>query len=156
MLFVSHDLKTVAEFCSRSLLLDHGRAIVVDPTPDVITRYMTLLRQHRAVSQDRPVVITAVRVRDAAGPCRRFQSGQKAWVDIEVVAREHTERSAVVLYLRDESHYFLFVTSTERLGHGNFSLDVGDTFCCTLGAEPIMHAPIQSRLDHPSKITFTL
>ncbi|MBV8361775.1 MAG: Wzt carbohydrate-binding domain-containing protein, partial [Deltaproteobacteria bacterium] len=114
-----------------SLLLDHGRAIAVDSTPDVITRYMTLLRQHRAVSQDRPVVITAVSVRDAAGPCRRFQSGQKAWVDIEVVAREHTERCAVVLYLLDDSHYELFVTSTERLGHGNFTLDVGDTFCCT-------------------------
>jgi lipopolysaccharide transport system ATP-binding protein len=135
VLFVSHNLKTVAEFCSRSLLLDHGRAIVVDSTPDVITRYMTLLRQHRAVSQDRPVVITAVRVRDAAGPCRRFQSGQKAWVDIEVVAREHTDRSAVVLYLRDDSHYVLFVTSTERLGHGSFSLDVGDTFCCTFELE---------------------
>ena len=93
---------------------------------------MTLLRQHRAVSQDRPVVIAAVRVRDAAGPCRRFQSGQKAWVDIEVVARDRIDRSALVLYLRDESHYVLFVTSTERLGHGNFSLGVGDTFCCTL------------------------
>jgi lipopolysaccharide transport system ATP-binding protein len=135
VLFVSHNLKTVAEFCSRSLLLDHGRAVAVDSTPDVITRYMTLLRQHRAVSQDRPVVITAVRVRDTAGPCRRFQSGQKAWVDIEVVAREHTERCAVVLYLRDDSHYVLFVTSTERLGHGNFTLDVGDTFCCTFELE---------------------
>ena len=135
ILFVSHNLKTVAEFCSRSLLLDHGRAVAVDPTPDVITRYMTLLRQHRAVSQDRPVVITAVRVRDAAGPCRRFQSGQKAWVDVDVVAREHTDRSAVVLYMRDDSHYLLFVTSTERLGHGNFSLDVGDTFGCTFELE---------------------
>jgi len=135
VLFVSHNLRTVAEFCSRSLLLDHGRAVAVDSTPDVITRYMTLLRQHRAVSQDRPVVITAVRVRDAAGPCRRFQSGQKAWIDIEVVAREHTDRSAVVLYMRDDSHYLLFVTSTERLGHGNFSLDVGDTYGCTFELE---------------------
>jgi lipopolysaccharide transport system ATP-binding protein len=131
VLFVSHNLKTVAEFCSRSLLVDHGQAVAVGPTSDVITRYMTLLRHHRAADRDRPVVISEVRVRDASGPCNRFQSGQTAWVDIEIVANSLCKRCAVVFFISDDDHNLLFVTSTERLGHGNVTLNAADTSGCT-------------------------
>jgi hypothetical protein len=131
VLFVSHDLKTVADFCSRALLLDHGRPVTMASTPRVISQYMSLLQQHRAVAQSRPVVISKVTVRDAAGPCHRFHSGQKAWIDIEVSAHERCSKLAVVLYLLDQNHYQLFATSTERLGHGNVVLNPGDSFRCT-------------------------
>jgi ABC-type polysaccharide/polyol phosphate transport system ATPase subunit len=131
VLFVSHSLKTVADFCSRTLLLDHGREVTIGPTPTVISQYMSLQREHRAAEQNRAVVISKVSVRDATGPCHRFQSGQKAWIDIEVAAHEPCSKLAVVLYLRDESYYTLFVTSTERLGHGSVSLDPGDILKCT-------------------------
>jgi lipopolysaccharide transport system ATP-binding protein len=131
VLFVSHNLKTVAEFCPHSLLLDHGRAVAIGPTADVITGYMTLMRQHRAADQDRPVFIAEVRVRDRSGPSNKFKSGQKAWVDIEVFANDLCKRCAVVLWLSDENHYQLFGTSTERLGYGNVSMNTGDRFRCT-------------------------
>lgn len=135
VLFVSHNLKTVAEFCSRSLLLDHGRAVAVGPTPEVINRYFDLMRQQRAVNQDRPVVISEVRVRDAAGPCNRFRSGDKAWVDIEVAANSLGKKCAVVCWISDDNHYELCGTSTERLGHGNVTLNAGDTLRCTFELE---------------------
>lgn len=131
VLFVSHSLKTVADFCSRALLLDHGLPLILGPTSQVITQYMKLQAQHRVADQSRPVVISKVTVRDASGPCRRFESGQKAWIDIEVSAQEPCSKLAVVLYLRDENHYVLFATSTERLGHGNVSLAPGDMLRCT-------------------------
>jgi len=135
VLFVSHSLKTVADFCSRALLLDHGLPVSIGLTPQVVTQYMKLLQQHRVDDQSRPVVISKARVRDAAGPCQRFQSGQKGWIDVEVSAHEPCSKLAVVLYLRDENQYLLFVTSTERLGYGNVSLDRGDTLRCTFEIE---------------------
>jgi lipopolysaccharide transport system ATP-binding protein len=131
VVFVSHNLKTVAEFCRRSLLLNHGRAVAVGSTADVITRYMALLRQHRSASKDRPIVIASVRVRDASGPCHKFKAGQKAWIDVEVVAHQYVAKSTVVIYLRDSNASLLFVTSAERLHHANFTLDCGETFYCT-------------------------
>lgn len=135
VVFVSHNLKTVADFCSRALLLDHGCPVAMGSTSQVITQYMSLLQEHRAADQSRPVVISKVTVRDSAGPCHRFQSGQKAWIDIEVLAREPCNKMAVAFYLLDESQYELFVTSTERLGHGNVSLTPGDVFNCTFEIE---------------------
>jgi lipopolysaccharide transport system ATP-binding protein len=135
VLFVSHNLKTVADFCSHALLLDHGQGVAIGSTSKIITRYITLLQQHRAEDQSRPVAISKVTVRDAAGPCHRFQSGQKAWIDVEVKAHEFCTKIAVAPYLVDASHYVLFVTSTERLGHGNISLKPGDVFKCTFEVE---------------------
>ncbi len=135
VLFVSHNLKTVADFCSHALLLDHGHVVTVGSTPKVITHYMTHLRQDRAANQSRPVVISKVTVRDAAGPCHRFRSGHKAWIDVEVSAREPCSKLAVVLYFRDENHYVLFSTTTERLGYGTISLNSGDILRCTFEIE---------------------
>jgi lipopolysaccharide transport system ATP-binding protein len=131
VLFVSHNLKTVAEFCPRSLLLDHGRSVAVGPTSDVITGYMRLMRQHRTAGEDRPIFIADVRVRDSSGPCNRFKSGQKAWVDLEVVANDVRKRCSVILFISDENHSVIFVASAERLGYGNVSLAPGDIFSCT-------------------------
>jgi len=135
VLFVSHNLKTITEFCQRCLLLDHGRQITSGPTHKVVTEYMAVLRQHRATDQSRPVVISKVTVRDASGPCHRFKSGQKAWIDIEISAHEPCSKFAVGFYVLDENHYVLLATSTERLGHGNVSLNPGDLFNCTFEIE---------------------
>jgi lipopolysaccharide transport system ATP-binding protein len=135
VLFVSHNLKTVADFCSRALLMDHGRPVTIGSTSNAITQYMSLLQERRAADQSRPFVISKVTVRDAAGPCNRFHSGQKAWIDVEVLAHESSRKLAVALLLLDQSYYQLFGTSTERLGHGNVMLNPGDTLTCTFEVE---------------------
>jgi lipopolysaccharide transport system ATP-binding protein len=131
VVFVSHNLKIVADFCSKTLLLDHGRRVSLGSTSQVITEYMSLLQEHRGADQSRPVVISKVAARDGAGPCHRYQSGQKCWIDIEVSAHEPCSKLAVALYVVDHSRHPLFTTSTERLGHGNVSLNPGDIFSCT-------------------------
>ena len=40
VLFVSHNLKTVAEFCDRCLLLEKGRTVMTGPPQDVISTYL--------------------------------------------------------------------------------------------------------------------
>jgi lipopolysaccharide transport system ATP-binding protein len=132
VLFVSHNLKSVAEFCSRTLLLERGRLVTIGPTQEVISSYLHQSRSDRlADTEPRMVAISKVTIRNQEGPSLRFQSGEKAWVDIEVTGYKRSTRLSVTLWITDEHYENIFDTSTERLGYGNFTLDAGDVFVCT-------------------------
>jgi lipopolysaccharide transport system ATP-binding protein len=132
VLFVSHNLKIIAEFCERCLLLETGRTVMTGPTQHVISTYLNRsLSEHGSRSSSGPVTISKVRVRDERGECIRFKSGQKAFIDVEVTARTRCNKVSVTLYFTDQWLAEIFETSTERLGHNTFDLDEGDTYTCT-------------------------
>lgn len=131
VLFVSHNLKVIAEFCSRCLLLERGRAVALGPSEEVIGTYMGGLQGTRSVSDSQDVVISRIRVRNENGECERFESGEKAWVDIEVTARNRCKKLSLSLYLTDTADCMIFNTATERLGYGTFNLEAGESFRCT-------------------------
>src|SRR5580693_3638223 len=81
VLFVSHNLKTVAEFCQRSLLVEKGRAVITGPSDEVISTYLQK-PSPSAVDHTNsgPVRISNVKVRNEDGECMRFRSGEKAWI----------------------------------------------------------------------------
>src|SRR5208283_4347753 len=65
VVFVSHNLKTVAEFCDRCLLLDRGRAVMTGPTQEVVSSYLRRDGKPRAADAPaKPVTISKVRVRN--------------------------------------------------------------------------------------------
>jgi lipopolysaccharide transport system ATP-binding protein len=130
VLFVSHNLRTVAEFCDRCLLLERGRLLMTGSPNDVIQSYMKSARIKRH-DESKEVEISRVRIRNRQGESVRFESGETAWVDVEVTARRPATKMAVVLLVKDESYYEVFNTSTERLGLGSFNLESGETFACT-------------------------
>jgi hypothetical protein len=70
-------------------------------------------------------------VRSEHGEALQFRSGQKAWVEIEVTAREHCQKLSVSLYVTDPEDLMVMNTSTERLGHGTFDLGPGESQRCT-------------------------
>ena len=131
VLFVSHNLKTIAEFCQRCVLLECGRLLKIGTPNDVIQSYMNSTRISRAMDDSRPIAISEVRIRSRRGESVRFESGETVWVDIEVVARRSCAKMAVVLLVTDEAYYEVFNTSTERLGCGSFNLEPGETFACS-------------------------
>lgn len=132
VLFVSHNLKSVAEFCNRCLLLERGRLAMEGSPSEVIQRYMDGTRViHHESDDSRAVFVSDVRVRNRHGESVRFDSGEPAWIDVEVTARRPCSKMAIVLFFTDESSYEVFNTSTERLGYGNFDLESGDTFSCS-------------------------
>jgi lipopolysaccharide transport system ATP-binding protein len=132
VLFVSHNLKTVAEFCHKCLLLDEGRTVAMGSTQEVISRYLHPPSNGRGAESDSgPVRISSVRVRDEQGDCVRFRSGQKVWIDVEVTARTRCKKLSVTFYIIKDDCTHVFDTSTDLLGHGNFDLDEGDVYCCT-------------------------
>lgn len=132
VLFVSHNLKSVAEFCHRCLLLEQGRAVRIGPAQEVISAYLSRSGSvHTRDAASAPVIISKVSVRDEHGECIRFQSGQKVWIDVELRARTHCSKLSLSLYIVNNEHQSIFDTSTERLGHGNFTLDEGEVYACT-------------------------
>jgi len=131
VLFVSHNLKAVTEICPRAMLLDRGKVLMIDDTDSVARKYLSLGAMPNTTDEEKPVYISKVRVRDRAGEQSTFESGQTAWVDVEVTAREAIEKLAVVIWFKDETEYIIFHTSTERLGFAPFSLQPGGTYRCT-------------------------
>ena len=131
VLFVSHNLKTIAEFCQRCMLLDRGRLLKIATPNDVIQTYMNSTRISRATDDSKPIAISQVRIRSRQGESVRFESGETVWIDIEVVARRSCAKMAVVLLVTDEAYYEVFNTSTERLACGSFNLEPGETLACS-------------------------
>jgi lipopolysaccharide transport system ATP-binding protein len=132
VLFVSHNLKAVTELCQRTMLLEHGKVLTIGSTDSVVRRYLSDALKPRADEANKPVHISQVTIRDRAGEQSTFESGETAWVDIEVTARESVEKLAVVLWLNDQNQYLIFDTSTQRLGHRAFSLRAGESYRCSI------------------------
>jgi hypothetical protein len=151
VLFVSHNLKSVAEFCHRCLLLDHGQMVTLGPTQGVISSYLNRSRsEHVKVADSKSVAISKVTVRNAAGESLRCQSGERVWIDIELTAYKRCSKLSVSLYVTDEQYQSIFDTSTERLGHGNFTLEAGEVFTCTFE----LQLNLANGLFHPSILVY--
>ena len=132
VLFVSHNLKLVADFCDRCLLLDRGRTVMYGRAEEVISKYLLdPANRYAQAANSNPVRISSVTIRDENGPCIKFRSGQKAWIDVELTANTRCNASSVTFYILNESYTNVFDTSTDRLGHSTFELDEGDTYRCT-------------------------
>lgn len=131
VVFVSHNLKSVAEFCRNCVLLEHGRAIVQGEADTVIADYMRRQTIARQANQSSDVQITKVTVRNREGECLRFESGQQGWVDIELCARKPCRKLSVSLYLSNSEGELIFNASLARLGYADFDLNPGQVFRCT-------------------------
>ena len=151
VLFVSHNLKTVAEFCHRCLLLERGRMVKIGPVEEVIPAYLDRSRLARVEDDgSKPVIISKVRVRNTHGECVRFQSGEKVWIDVELIARAHCSKLSLTFYITDDRYQSIFDASTERLGLGNFTLEKGEVFACTFE----LHLNLASGIFHPSILVY--
>jgi homopolymeric O-antigen transport system ATP-binding protein len=131
VLFVSHNLKSVSELCKRTMLLEHGKAVLIGETSTVIQKYLKSSVAVASSQEGKAVYLSTVRVRDDSGEQTTFESGQTAWVDIELTARQPVEKLAISIWLRDESEYEVFDTSTERLGCAPIALQPGESYRCT-------------------------
>lgn len=151
VVFVSHNLKNIAEFCDSCLLLEKGRTVTTGPAQEVISSYLNRLRITHARDADRaPVTISKVTVRNRYGECLRFQSGEKAWIDVELRAHSRCSKLSLSIYITTSQHESIFDTSTERLGYGNFSLEEGDVYNCTFELD----LNLANGIFHPSILVY--
>jgi len=151
VVFVSHNLRDIAEFCRSCVLLEKGRTIATGSAEDVISSYLKRFRLRNAEDANRAaVVISKVTVRDQNGECLRFRSGEKAWIDVELHAHARCSKLSVTLYIMGSEYQPIFDTSTERLGHGNFSLEAGDVYHCTFELD----LNLANGIFHPSILVY--
>lgn len=128
VLFVSHDLKAVTELCQRAMLLDHGQIVAIGPTDSVIQRYLSDAFNKSNSDRSQTVYFSHVEVHGETGQQLNFESGQTAWVEVEVTARNSTSKLGISLWVTDESQHVIFETSTERMGFPPFALETGETY----------------------------
>jgi lipopolysaccharide transport system ATP-binding protein len=124
VIFVSHNLRAVTDLCSRALLLSHGRLLADGPSADVLQQYMQAGIDAGA-NGNRPAYLTRFTLGGSKGEQVRFESGEKARIEVEITARERVERLSLVVMIYDENQYQLFSASTERMGAPPFTLDPG-------------------------------
>jgi ABC-type polysaccharide/polyol phosphate transport system ATPase subunit len=127
VIFVSHNLRAMADLCDRALLLRKGQLIEDGPTSHVIHTYMEQIKSGRSYDEHKKAAIESVAIRDGKGPRLDFASGEKAWIAIKLRALKRVERVACVLYLLDDKYYEIFNTSSERLGMPPLTLEAGET-----------------------------
>jgi lipopolysaccharide transport system ATP-binding protein len=131
VIFVSHNLREVANLCKHSLLLERGRVQMIGPTDEVIRTYFSRGQQQRVVDADRGIVITKVTTHDSNSPCNEFESDSKLRITVEARARTRHDDMSVVIQIVDEHQYPIFDTCTQRLGVGTITLDRDQTLTCT-------------------------
>jgi len=133
VVFVSHNLRAVADLCKRGMLLDHGTVSAIGPVTEVVKTYMERGTEGAADDPTKDVYVSRVTLRDEAGAeAVQFDAGQRMIAEVEVTARRATERLAVVIECRDEEMYEVFNTSTQRLGAETVDLAPGEKFTARL------------------------
>ncbi len=135
VVFVSHNLRAVADLCDRSLLLNHGRLVADGPTSKIVQTYMEQINAGRTRTEDNDTEILSVSINGASGPKLDFRAGEKMWVEVKMRARRLTEHLACMVYIRDASYYQIFNISSDRLGRGLLRLEPGDEYTCNFELE---------------------
>ena len=128
VVFVSHNLRAVAELCPRAMLLHKGEVIALGESGAVIKRYMER-GSDTTVDEEKDAYIAEVTLTDHEGnEAVQLDSGARVHAKIVIAARRHAPRLAVVIECRDEELYDAFNTSTQRLGRDPFTLEAGERF----------------------------
>ncbi len=130
IIFVSHNLKVVADLCQRTLLLGHGKVIETGPTKEVIKTYMAQGSMGQRELIDKEAVISQASLYDESGECLQFETGQKVFFEVEISANVQCDKLSITIYIEDDKNYNIFDTSTERLNNLTFSLNAGESIKC--------------------------
>jgi lipopolysaccharide transport system ATP-binding protein len=131
VIFVSHNIRAIADLCPRALLLKKGALLLDGPTSDVIRAYMEQVKGARRVEGERDVMIADVAVSDANGVRFDYKAGQRTSVKVTLKAARHCEKLSCYILLQDDRYYDVFATSSERLGIIPFSMEAGEQRTCS-------------------------
>lgn len=132
VIFVSHNLRAVADLCKRAILLDRGTVLNYGDTSDIIHQYVEQVTRAREHATDLDVMIESVQVKAADGSLRKdFSSGDDMIVEVDVRANRPCRNMSVNIKLTDEQLSEISTTSLARLGLPTLNLQAGERARCT-------------------------
>jgi ABC-type polysaccharide/polyol phosphate transport system ATPase subunit len=132
LMFVSHALQTVEEFCDEAYLVYHGELVRQGDPGDVI---LEMIRNYAGegggiYAQEfgsRELEFTDVRLLDAEGnDTARFCSGQRMTVEIRYLAHQPIERPVFGYSLKTANGMYLYGTNTQIAQTPVADLPVGE------------------------------
>jgi lipopolysaccharide transport system ATP-binding protein len=126
VIFVSHNLRAVADMCDRCILLDHGRIAKEGAAKEVVAHYQSPA-DHGEDGTVKEVFISKTLFHSGNGQNLQFMSGQKAFFEVEITSKTTCDKLSVSIYVLDDDGHDVFNTSTERLNHPTLSLNCGET-----------------------------
>ncbi len=119
LLFVSHALQTVEEFCHEAFLIHHGRLVERGAPGDVILKFIRsymgegggLYTQEYGT---RAVEFGAVRLLDGTGnEAGTFETGGSMTVEIPYVAKKRVERPVFGFSVKTGNGFYVFGSNTQ-------------------------------------------
>ena len=119
LMFVSHALQTVEEFCDEAFLIHHGCLIARGDPADVILQYIRAYMGEGGYlyTQEfgtREVEMTEVKLRNEHGEeTALFQSGRPLHVDIRYHAHKRIENPVFGYSLKTGNGFYVFGTNTQ-------------------------------------------
>jgi ABC-2 type transport system ATP-binding protein/lipopolysaccharide transport system ATP-binding protein len=122
LLFVSHALQTVEEFCDEAFLIHRGRLVERGPPADVIFRYIRRYMGEggHLFTQEfgsREAEIADVKFLDAHGrEATSFESGRPMHVDIRYRAARRIEKPVFGFALKTGNGFYLHGSNTQLAG----------------------------------------
>ncbi len=131
VVFVSHNLRAVADLCQRAMLLDHGKVGLIGDTGRVISQYVESMRGGHAGNSLKAAHLKRVVLRRGNDECVQFAPGERCYVDVEAIAKNACARLCVAIHITDENRYYVFSTSTITLAQSSLDLRSGDRLRCT-------------------------
>jgi ABC-type polysaccharide/polyol phosphate transport system ATPase subunit len=119
ILFVTHDLVAVEQFCDELKLIHHGRLVAQGNPSDVILTYLkTYMARIGNLNVEehgtREVEFTDVRLRDESGAeTGTFITGRRLVVEIRYRAHRRVEQAVFGFSLKTGNGFFIYGTNTQ-------------------------------------------
>ncbi|MDD3604119.1 MAG: ABC transporter ATP-binding protein [Kiritimatiellae bacterium] len=119
LLFVSHALQTVEDFCDEVFLIHHGKLVARGDPSDTILQYIrTYMGEggylYTQEFGSREVEITDVKMRDADGnESGTFVSGKPLHVDISYDAHKRVEKPVFGFSLKTGNGFYVYGSNTQ-------------------------------------------
>lgn len=137
IVFVSHDMGAVQQFCDRAVLIDDGTQVAVGETHEMARRYLQLNtlptstdvpgEQIDSLDSESPLQVMECWTEDEDGHrSHRFASGREVRLCARIRARREHDDAVVGVTVEDRHGQHLFSTSTLLNGTSLGSMSVGD------------------------------
>ena len=145
LLFVSHALQTVEEFCHEAFLIHHGQLVDRGDPGDVILKFIRSYMGEGGglYTQEygsRAVEFGNVRLLDAAGKdAISFETGGPLTIEIPYVAHRRVEKPVFGFSLKTGNGMYIFGSNTQIEKHGISSIEGEGIVRLDLGPLRLMH-----------------